>query len=96
MENNFLIMGAHGGIGEALGLRLMRREGNHIIATMRDASKASDALRSGGVDMRAVDITDAKSVIAALSDFLLGPESGWITGQILHVDGGRSALRPKG
>jgi NAD(P)-dependent dehydrogenase (short-subunit alcohol dehydrogenase family) len=33
---------------------------------------------------------------AALAAFLLGPESGWITGQILHVDGGRSTLRPKG
>lgn len=33
---------------------------------------------------------------AALAAFLLGPDSGWITGQILHVDGGRSTLRPKG
>jgi enoyl-[acyl-carrier-protein] reductase (NADH) len=26
--------------------------------------------------------------------FLLKPASSWITGQILHVDGGMSALRP--
>jgi NAD(P)-dependent dehydrogenase (short-subunit alcohol dehydrogenase family) len=32
----------------------------------------------------------------ALAAFLLPPSSGWITGQILHVDGGRSTLRPKG
>ena len=34
--------------------------------------------------------------IAALAAFLLGPESGWITGQIIGVDGGRSTLRTKG
>ena len=33
---------------------------------------------------------------ANLAAFLLSPESGWITGQILHVDGGRSSLRVKG
>jgi NAD(P)-dependent dehydrogenase (short-subunit alcohol dehydrogenase family) len=34
--------------------------------------------------------------IAALAAFLLGPDSGWITGQIIGVDGGRSTLRTKG
>ena len=33
---------------------------------------------------------------AALAKFLLTDESSWITGQILHVDGGRSTLRTKG
>jgi NAD(P)-dependent dehydrogenase (short-subunit alcohol dehydrogenase family) len=31
--------------------------------------------------------------IAALAAFLISPESSWITGQILGVDGGRSTLR---
>jgi NAD(P)-dependent dehydrogenase (short-subunit alcohol dehydrogenase family) len=30
--------------------------------------------------------------IAAMANFLLGEESSWITGQILHVDGGMSSL----
>lgn len=33
---------------------------------------------------------------AAMADFLLSPASGWITGQIIGVDGGRSSLRTKG
>jgi NAD(P)-dependent dehydrogenase (short-subunit alcohol dehydrogenase family) len=34
--------------------------------------------------------------IAAISDFLLTSEAGWITGQVIGVDGGRSSLRTKG
>jgi NAD(P)-dependent dehydrogenase (short-subunit alcohol dehydrogenase family) len=34
--------------------------------------------------------------IASLGAFLLGVEAGWITGQVIGVDGGRSTLRTKG
>lgn len=33
--------------------------------------------------------------VAGLASFLLSPQSGWITGQIIGVDGGRSSLRTK-
>ncbi|MEM8878684.1 MAG: SDR family oxidoreductase [Pseudomonadota bacterium] len=34
--------------------------------------------------------------IGALGAFLMGADAGWITGQIMSVDGGRGALRAKG
>lgn len=34
--------------------------------------------------------------MAAAAEFLLGPGSAWMTGQVMHIDGGRSALRVKG
>jgi len=34
--------------------------------------------------------------VAAAAAFLLGPESGWITGNVIPVDGGRASVRTKG
>ena len=35
----------------------------------------------------------AASDIAQLAAFLLGDQSAWITGQVLHIDGGMSTLK---
>jgi hypothetical protein len=32
---------------------------------------------------------------AAVVDFLLTPDAGWIIGQVIGIDGGRSRLRTK-
>ena len=34
--------------------------------------------------------------IAHVVALLAGPQSSWITGQVIAIDGGRSTLRPKG
>ena len=31
--------------------------------------------------------------IAGMARYLIGPESGWVTGQVLNVDGGNSIRR---
>jgi NAD(P)-dependent dehydrogenase (short-subunit alcohol dehydrogenase family) len=33
---------------------------------------------------------------AALAEFLLSAQAGWISGQVIGVDGGRASLRSKG
>jgi len=35
------------------------------------------------------------SEIASLAEFLLLPTAGWITGQVFHIDGGRSCIEKK-
>jgi NAD(P)-dependent dehydrogenase (short-subunit alcohol dehydrogenase family) len=77
MKNNFIVMGAHGGIGEELTLRL-KGAGHYIVATMRDPSKASQSLQSENIDIRAADVTDFHSIEAAFLDFTNGkPLSGF-------------------
>jgi NAD(P)-dependent dehydrogenase (short-subunit alcohol dehydrogenase family) len=46
-------------------------------------------------NMHAMERLGTAEDMAALCEFLLSEESGWITGQIFGVDGGRSTLRTK-
>ncbi|MBK8159851.1 MAG: SDR family oxidoreductase [Rhodospirillaceae bacterium] len=55
-------------------------------AQMADAISAMHALQRLGTP----------DDIAAMAALLLSPESGWISGQVIGIDGGRSSLRAKG
>ncbi len=57
---------------------------------------ANAAMAEGIAKMHPVPRLGTPDDHAALTAFLLSDEAGWITGQIFHVDGGRSSLRPKG
>ena len=46
--------------------------------------------------MHAISRLGEPEDVAALVALLAGPRSGWITGQVMGVDGGRSTLRTKG
>ncbi len=71
---------------------------NCIAPSLTDTSLAEKLLGSPERAKAAAERHPLKRVgtvddIAALSTFLLGPEAGWITGQVIGVDGGMSRLR---
>lgn len=53
---------------------------------------SNDAITEGIVKQHPLRRLGTPEDIAALTVFLLSPESSWITGQILGVDGGRSTV----
>lgn len=63
----FVVMGANGGIGEALALRLSSA-GHDVIATMRDMTASSSVLGGANIACRQVDVTNPSSIEAAFSD----------------------------
>ena len=56
----------------------------------------NEALAKGVAETHALRRLGEAEDSAGLAAFLLGPEAGWITGQVIGVDGGRSTLRTKG
>lgn len=54
---------------------------------------SSDAKREAMAAKYALGRVGTIDDIAAAAEFLLGPDSSWMTGQVLHVDGGLSAVR---
>ena len=54
------------------------------------------ALAKAVAEMHALRRLGEPDDIAALAAFLLSDEAGWMTGQVIGVDGGRSSLRTKG
>ena len=56
----------------------------------------NEAMAKGIAQLHAIPRLGEPDDIAAAAAFLLGPDSGWITGQVMAVDGGRSRVRTKG
>lgn len=57
---------------------------------------SNDKMRDGLAKMHALERLGQAEDAANMAAFLLGQESGWITGQVFTVDGGRSRVRTKG
>ncbi len=57
---------------------------------------SSDAMSSALAKQHPLQRLGDPADVAALAYWLLGPESAWMTGQIIGLDGGRSALSCKG
>jgi NAD(P)-dependent dehydrogenase (short-subunit alcohol dehydrogenase family) len=60
------------------------------------ALTSSEQMATAIAQMHALQRLGEADDIAALAAFLISDEAGWITGQIIGVDGGRSTLRTKG
>jgi len=60
------------------------------------ALTASDQMAAAIAQMHPLPRLGEPEDVAALAAFLLSQKSGWITGQVIGVDGGRSTLRPRG
>ncbi|MFY9294678.1 MAG: SDR family oxidoreductase [Methylorubrum rhodinum] len=56
----------------------------------------NEALASGIAGMHALQRLGEPEDVAELAAFLVGPQAGYVTGQVVGVDGGRSRLRTKG
>ncbi len=57
---------------------------------------ANDKVAQAVTDLHALKKLGTSDDIANLVVYLLSDQAGWVTGQIISVDGGRSTLRPQG
>jgi NAD(P)-dependent dehydrogenase (short-subunit alcohol dehydrogenase family) len=57
---------------------------------------ANEQLASALTELHPLKKLGTSTDIANLVVYLLSDQAGWITGQIINIDGGRSTLRPNG
>jgi len=94
--------GAIEGLTLALAAELAPKVRVNCIApslTKTELAKAltgNETMANAIAQMHALQRLGEADDIAPLGALLLSPDAGWITGQIIGVDGGRSALRTKG
>lgn len=74
---------------------------NAIAPSLTDTPLAQSILANTKITSAVTELHPLKKLgttadIANLAAYLISEESGWITGQIFNVDGGRSTLRPNG
>lgn len=103
--NHSVIAAAKGGV-EALTRSLAAELApkvrvNCIALSLTETSMAqplltNEAMAKGIAQMHPLPRLGQPEDAAALADFLLSADAGWITGQVMPVDGGRSSLRTKG
>lgn len=60
------------------------------------ALTANESMATAIAGLHALPRLGEPEDIAGLASLLLSPDAGWITGQIIGIDGGRSSLRTKG
>jgi NAD(P)-dependent dehydrogenase (short-subunit alcohol dehydrogenase family) len=94
--------GAVEGLVLALGAELAPKIRVNAIApsltrtNLAAALTGNESMAKAIGDMHALQRLGEADDVAALAAFLASAEAGWITGQIIGVDGGRGALRTKG
>jgi len=94
--------GAVNGLTLALAAELAPRVRVNAVAPSVTRTPLSEAVVSNDQMAAAIAAAHALQRLgqpedpAALAAFLVSSEAGWITGQVIGVDGGRSSLRPKG
>jgi NAD(P)-dependent dehydrogenase (short-subunit alcohol dehydrogenase family) len=94
--------GAVEGLTRALGAELAPKIRVNCIAPsltrtrMASALTGNETMAKAIADLHAVPRLGEPGDIASLAAFLAGPASGWMSGQVIAVDGGRSRLRTKG
>jgi NAD(P)-dependent dehydrogenase (short-subunit alcohol dehydrogenase family) len=91
--------GAVEGLGKSLAAEWAPKVRVNVIApSLTDTPLAERLLRNDRQRDAAVDRHPLKSIgqandMAAMASFLLTDQSNWITGQVLHIDGGMSSVR---
>jgi len=94
--------GAVEGLGRALAADLAPDVRVNVIApslldtTLAQPITQSQAMADGIAKLHPIPRLGDPEDAAALAAFVLSEEAGWITGQVLRADGGRSHVRTKG
>ena len=77
------------------GIRVNAVAPGLVETPLTERLRGGDASRAASLAMHALGRFGTPDDVAAAMAFLAGADSGWITGQVLGVDGGLSSVRPR-